>query len=265
MLPRARKVEPKTWYGITNKADCAQVHIYNDIGEYGITASQFCQDLAAIDASAIEVRINSRGGDVFDGIAIHGALQRHPADVHVIVDGVAASIASVIAMAGDRVTMARGSSMMIHEAHTAAAGPAAHMRAQAAVLDKASDQIAGFYKARAGGELPQWRARMEKETWYDADEAVKAGLADEVAAPSRQVRASMDLSVFNFAGRAAAPAPDLEPVAPKPTATSPRARVKPTPEPQPVLATTTADPILGALLTTVSPDPVLYALLEGSK
>jgi hypothetical protein len=155
--------------------------------------------------------------------------------------------------------------MMIHEAHTAAAGPAAHMRAQALVLDKASDQIAGFYARRAGGDLPQWRARMEKETWYDAEEAVKAGLADKVAAPSRQVRASMDLSVFNFAGRAAAPAPDFEPVAPKPV-TSPRARVKPTREPDPApQPTTTADPILGALLTTASPDPVLYALLEGSK
>lgn len=256
MLPRARKEQPKTWYGITNRADCAQVHIYNDIGEYGITASQFCQELAAIDAPAIEVRINSRGGDVFDGIAIHGALERHPATIRVVVDGVAASIASVIAMAGDKVTMARGSSMMIHEAHTAAAGPAAHMRAQAEVLDKASDQIAGFYMARAGGDLPQWRARMGRETWYDADEAVKAGLADEVAPPSRQVRASMDLSVFNFAGRAAAPAPDLEPAA-KPV-TAPSARVKPTTTP-----TTSADSILSQLLTTPPQGSVLDALLKG--
>lgn len=271
MLPRARRPEPKTWYGITNKADTAQVHIYAEIGAWGITADQFCKDLGQLDAKSVDVRINSPGGDVFDGIAIHNALVAHPAVVNVHVDGVAASIASVIAMAGDKVTMARGSQMMIHEGHTVAVGAAADMRKQADLLDTVSDTIAGFYAERAGGTVPDWRGRMRKETWYSAEEAVQAGLADEVAAPSRAVKATWDLSVFNFAGRAHAPAPDLAPAAAEvtpeiqPVATPARARVRPTrtPAPEPVLATTSADPLLASLLTTPSRDDVLFALLEG--
>jgi ATP-dependent protease ClpP protease subunit len=270
MLPRARRPKPQTWYGITNKADTAQVHIYAEIGAWGITADQFCKDLGQLDAKSVDVRINSPGGDVFDGIAIHNALVAHPAVVNVHVDGVAASIASVIAMAGNKVTMARGSQMMIHEGHTVAVGAAADMRKQADLLDTVSDTIAGFYAERAGGTVPDWRNRMRKETWYSAEEAVQAGLADEVATPS--VKATWDLSVFNFAGRKHAPAPDLTPTAaaavtpePKPVTVPPRARLTPArvPAPEPVLATTSADPLLASLLTTPSRDDVLFALLEG--
>lgn len=256
-LPRARKpVEPqgrRKWYAITNQAggDCAQVHIYAEIGQWGITADQFCRDLKDITAKTLDVRINSPGGDVFDGIAIHNALTAHPAKIHVFVDGVAASIASVIAMAGDRVTMARGSQMMIHEGHTAAAGTADDMRAQATLLDSVSDTIAGFYMSRAGGELAQWRGRMKKETWYSAEEAVAAGLADEVATPPGRAtaHARFDLTVFNYAGRRQAPAPDITRTAP-------------------TRATATAsqpDPLLDGLIATPSHDDVLNALLEGSK
>jgi ATP-dependent protease ClpP protease subunit len=280
MLPRARKEVPRSWYGITNKADSAQVHIYAEIGAWGITADAMCKELSALDAKAIDVRINSPGGDVFDGIAIHNALASHPATINVHVDGVAASIASVIAMAGDKVTMARGSQMMIHEGHTVAVGAAADMRKQADLLDTVSDTIARFYAERAGGTVGDWRNRMRCETWYSAEEAVQAGLADEVAVPSRTIKATWDLSVFNYAGRRHAPAPDLtkavpvvEAVAPqpKPVTVPARARVRPTREPAlvPAQATTTtsADSILGLLLTTPSNgDSVLSALLkEGSK
>ncbi len=246
MLPRARQPESRTWYGIKNVAatDTAQVHVYAEIGAWGISADQFCKELRDIKAKTIDVRINSPGGDVFDGIAIHNALRDHGADIHVMVDGVAASIASVIAMAGDRVTMARGSQMMIHEGHTVAAGAAADMRKQADLLDTVSDTIAGFYQARAGGELGTWRNRMRSETWYSAEEAVAVGLADEVATPSRQMRANFDLTVFNYAGRSVAPAPDL----PRPAARKP--------EPQ-------LDPLLAGLLTAPSPDGVLLALIGG--
>jgi ClpP class serine protease len=204
---------------------------------------------------------------VFDGIAIHNALANHKAQVNVTVDGVAASIASVIAMAGDTVTMARGSQMMIHEGHTVAVGAAADMRAQADLLDTVSDTIASFYAGRAGGDVPMWRNRMRKETWYSAEEAVKAGLADAVAEPTRQLKAQFDLSVFNYAGRSAAPAPEL--VARRPTRARREpapAREEPTPTPVVVPAPieASADSILGSLLTTPSkPDAVLYALLEG--
>lgn len=269
MLPRARRESPRAWYRITNRLDSAQVHIYAEIGAWGITADAMCKELTALDAKAIDVRINSPGGDVFDGIAIHNALAAHPATINVHVDGVAASIASVIAMAGDKVTMARGSQMMIHEGHTVAVGAAADMRKQADLLDTVSDTIAGFYADRAGGTVPDWRNRMRKETWYSAEEAVQAGLADEVAQPSRQVKATWDLSVFNFAGRAHAPAPELTPAAapevtpePKLVTTPPRARRTPArvPEPTPM---SSADPLLASLLTAPSTDDVLLALIGG--
>lgn len=209
LLPRARGPQDKTWFRIVNRADSAQVQIYNEIGMFGITADQFCADLKALDVDRIELRINSPGGEVFDGISIHHALANHKATVHVIVDGLAASIASVIAMAGDRVSMARGSQMMIHEGHTIAAGFAGDMRKCADILDRTSADIAGFYAARAGGTTEHWLTQMAAETWYNAEEAVAAGLADEVLEPSRQLKAAWDLSVFNFAGRTNAPAPVL--------------------------------------------------------
>lgn len=212
LLPRARKPSDSgKWFRIVNAGDTAQVHIYNEIGGWGITADKFKADLDGIKAGTIEVRVNSIGGDVFDGIAIHNALKQHPARVNVVVDGVAASIASVIAMAGDTVTMSRGSQMMIHEAYTAAVGNAGDMRRQADLLDKYSNTIASFYADKAGGEQADWRTRMQAETWFDADEAVKAGLADEVMSPTRAVKAQWDLSVFNYAGRSKAPPPDLMP------------------------------------------------------
>lgn len=260
--PRARRhqfIAPKQreadrWFRIENSVDGAQVHIYAEIGGFGVTAGAFTKDLQGLDVPRIDLRLNSPGGDVFDGIAIHNALRQHPAEVHVHVDGVAASIASVIAMAGDKVTMARGSQMMIHEGHTAAAGTAEDMRKTALILDRTSDTIADFYAARAGGTREQWRARMKDETWYDAAEAVKAGLADEVEEPTRAVKASFDLSVFNFAGRLNAPAPDLTVAAPTET-----------PPPAPVKAQATDDlwgDLVAPLLTPSKKDAVFAALVE---
>lgn len=275
LLPRARTQppsfpdvdDPKSWFRITNSAATAsaQVHIYAEIGGppqgAGIKAEQLCQEVKAISADTIDVRLNSPGGDVFDGIAIHNALRDHPAQVNVFVDGLAASIASVIAMAGDHVTMARGSQMMIHEGHTAAAGTASDMLRTSNLLDKCSDNIAAFYADRAGGTVASWRERMRAETWYSAEEAVTAGLADEVAVPARAVRNQWDLSVFNFAGRDKAPAPDLTRAEPVP-AVVPAVVPKPAaPETKPIQDSWTA--LTGPLLTAPSNrDDVLAALRE---
>lgn len=242
MLPRARRPVEDGWFQIRNSADGAQVHIYAEIGLGGITAAKLTEELRAMDVPHIDLRINSPGGDVYDGITIHNALKAHPAHVHVHVDGVAASIASVIAMAGDEVTMARGSQMMIHEGHTVAAGTAEDMRKTATVLDRFSDTIADFYAARAGGTRETWRNRMKAETWYDANEAVKAGLADKVETPTRTLKASFDLSVFNYAGRLHAPPPDLSTPDPEPVQAL---AVAAEPDPEPV-----ADP------DPVEPDPI---------
>ncbi|WP_101791022.1 head maturation protease, ClpP-related [Nonomuraea indica] len=202
------------WYRITNRADGAtEVAIYDEIGWFGVGASEFINEVRNISASEITVRLSSPGGDVFDGIAIHNALRAHPAKVTVHVDGLAASIASVIALAGDRVVMQPHSQMMIHDASSMCYGQAADMRELADRLDRQSDNIAGVYAERAGGTVAEWRDRMRGETWFTADEAVAAGLADEVA-PRRneedsppQVANAWDLSRFRYAGRSAAPAP----------------------------------------------------------
>ena len=230
------------WYRITNAADeggtpVAAISIYGDIGSWGITAAAFMDELKAVDAPEIRLSISSPGGDVFDGLAIHNALRSHRAKVTVQVDSLAASIASVIAMAGDRVIMGPHAQLMIHDAAGVTCGNAEEMREYADFLDKQSDNIAGVYQERAGGTVKQWRARMQAETWYFANEAVEAGLADEVAQPARQdegvandraIAAAWDLSVYNYAhtSREQAPPPPLAAVEP-PAPTAPEAAPEP--------------------------------------
>ena len=171
------------WYRIEAKAGdrSATVSIYDEIGWAGTTAKDFAGELRALDADEITLRLNSPGGDAWDGIAIFNALRDHKASVHVVVDGLAASAASFIAQAGDRITMNRGAQMMIHDAAGLAIGNARDMRDMAEVLDRVSDSIAGIYAARSGRPVAEFRAAMARDTWYTAAEAVDAGLADEVA------------------------------------------------------------------------------------
>ena len=119
----------RDWYRIDNKADeQADIYIYDEIGYWGLTAADFVRDLQAVKAGKINLHLNTPGGDVFDGIAIHNALRQHSASVAVQVDSLAASIGSVIAMAGDTITMAKHSTMMIHDPFGFAMGNAEDMR-----------------------------------------------------------------------------------------------------------------------------------------
>lgn len=219
-------------YQIRNQAGTADLLIYDAIDDwFGIAAADVVRDLIATDASTINVRINSPGGNVFDGIAIMNALRSHPATINVVVEGLAASIASVIALAGDTITMAPGSQMMIHDALAICIGQADDMRQTADLLDKQCANIANLYAARAGGDPSSWRAAMSAETWYSDQEAVDAGLADSVAgkAVGADVRASWDLRFFAHKGRENAPEPYmpkavLEPIVeivPEPTNEAP--------------------------------------------
>jgi ATP-dependent Clp endopeptidase proteolytic subunit ClpP len=169
------------WYSIKNVSESeAEVHIYDEIGYFGVTASDFIRDISAIKASSITLRINSPGGDVFDGIAIYNAIQRHKASVTAYVDGIAASAASFIAMAANRVVMSPHAQMMIHEAAGLVIGNADDMRQMSDILDKSSDNIASIYAKKAGGSTEEWRARMKAETWMSDREAVDLGLADAI-------------------------------------------------------------------------------------
>lgn len=206
--PRAWfRIEPRAKAEETNDTSSADVFIYDEIGESfwggGVSAQTMATELAALDVDELNVYINSPGGAAWDGIAIMNAIRRHRAHVTVHVDGLAASAASVIAMAGDTVVMNRGSQLMIHDASGGAYGDAELMDEVAAILHKLSDSIADVYAGRTGTDRATWRAAMQAETWYTAEEAVAAGLADQwVDAPASQ---PVDRSRFSARARSAIP------------------------------------------------------------
>lgn len=173
-------------YSIRNAAgDEAVVRIYDEIWFLGVNALDFAADLDQITAPKMRVEINSPGGDVWDGIAIYNALRNHPAEVTTRVDGIAASIASVIAQAGDRRIMMSGSQMMIHNAWGLTVGDHNDHEDMARVLAHQDTVIAQIYASRAGSDVDGFRDLMEAETWMTAEQAVEHGLADEVLNPDR--------------------------------------------------------------------------------
>jgi ATP-dependent protease ClpP protease subunit len=168
----------------------AHLYLYDAIDSwgapFGVSASEVMAQLLGLNAAELHVHLNSPGGDYFEAVAIYNGLVSHPAAVTVHVDGLAASAASVVAMAGERLVMGVGAQLMIHQSRTSAYGTADDMTAAAALLDTIDADIAGFYAERAaalGGDADPgtWRAAMSAETWFNAAEAVTAGLADEVA------------------------------------------------------------------------------------
>lgn len=175
--------EAKPWYRLVEnrQADSATVYIYDEIGFFGVTATDFVAELDACKAKDITFRINSPGGEVYDGLAIYNAIRNHPAKTTARIDGLAASAASFIAMAADRVEIERTGEMMIHDAIGMCFGNASEMRRMLDQLDRMSDNIAGIYADRAGGDAAGWRGLMRTETWYGAQQAVNAGLADAIA------------------------------------------------------------------------------------
>lgn len=218
--------KPQDWFLIENKKNdsTADIYIYDEIGYWGTEASTFSRQLRDLDVTQINLHLNSPGGSVFDGVAIYNTLASHKARVTVYVDGLAASAASFIAQAGDEVIMLQGSTMMIHDASGASWDNADGMRKTADILDLLSDNIASIYASRAGGKATMWREIMKEEAWYSPDEAVEAGLADKVSAKAAAPMPSKDntdeeldswedrwnlASMFNYAGRKAAPSPKM--------------------------------------------------------
>lgn len=183
--PQARN--GRSWYRIENRGQNAEVYVYDMIGEWGVSAQDFVNELRGINATSVDLRVNSEGGEVFDGLAIFEAIARHPATFTAYIDGLAASAASFIVQAADKIIVAPHAKMMIHDANGLAYGPPRDLRAMADLLDQLSDTIADIYAGRAGGSRQQWRSAMQAAsggpdgTWYDAKGAVAAQLADEVA------------------------------------------------------------------------------------
>jgi ATP-dependent protease ClpP protease subunit len=206
----------KSWYSIQAKADqkTADISIYDEIGYWGVTAKQFIGDLKALDATTIKLAINSPGGAVFDALAIYNALRQHPAAVEVTIMGVAASAASVIAMAGDTIVMPENAFMMIHNPLNLAYGNADDLREMADVLDKIGASLIGIYAKRTGMPEDEIKALLDAETWLNAEEAVLKGFADELQAELK-VAAAFDMERLPENVRASIAPPVADP-APEP-------------------------------------------------
>lgn len=182
-------------------AATAEILIYEDVGESwfgGVSAKQFAVDLKALGkVSTINLRINSFGGDVFDGLAIYRQLVDHPATVVAHIDGIAASIASVIAMAGSEIRIAEAGEIMIHDAWGVAIGPAADLRAMADRLQAVSSSIADVYCARTGQSKDQVQSWMAAETTFQSADCINYRFADMVM-PNMRVAAKGQLSAKHW-------------------------------------------------------------------
>lgn len=169
--------------------------IGEDIFGEGITSRRVSAALRRIGDQEVFVDINSPGGDFFEGVAIYNMLRQHSQKVNVRILGLAASAASVIAMAGDEIQIGRAGFMMVHNAWVIAMGNRHDMSEAAAILEPFDDAMASVYAAQAGVEKSQAAEWMDNETWFNGEQAVEAGLAtsllssDDIANDAPQSRA----------------------------------------------------------------------------
>lgn len=178
------------WFTFSRNAatpDVAELSIYAPIGgfdwatgEAGTTAAAFRDALSNVTAKILNIRIHSPGGSVADGLDIYDQLRAHPAQKNVRIGGIAASIASVIAMAGDSISMAQAGNMMIHNASGFVAGDAKYVANYASALEKDNARIRSIYAERTGRKPEDFASLMDAETWFTADEALSWGLIDSI-------------------------------------------------------------------------------------
>src|SRR3990167_4181631 len=187
----------KSWYDIKAKdAKAAEVFIYDEIGFFGISAEKLVKDLAALDVETIDLRINTPGGVVTEGLAIYNALVRHKARIITHIDGLAASIGSIIALAGDEINIAQNAFYMINNPYGFAFGESKAMRKMADTLDKMTGTLVKAYADRTGKSEDEIKGLMDDETWFTADEAKDAGFVDNITGKKAE-KAHFDLSAYN--------------------------------------------------------------------
>lgn len=200
-----------SWYAIRARGTGAEVAIYDEIGAYGVSAKGFLAELGALpEGTPVDLRLNSPGGSVFDAVAIHNAIKRHEGTVTVWIDGIAASAASYIAMAGDEIVMPENAFLMIHDPAGLVMGTADDMRAMAEALDKVKGSLVSGYAAKSGRTPEEISTLMAAETWFDAADAVAQGLADRLVEPVR-IAATFDIDRFRNAPPALVEAIEAEP------------------------------------------------------
>lgn len=168
------------------------LYLYEQIGrswwsDTGTTAKMVADALAELKASgakALDIYVNSPGGNIFEAKAIYAELRRFDGERHVHVDGIAASAASFVAMAGDKIFTAPAATWMIHDVWAMGIGNAAELRKLADVLELESSSFADVYAARSGSKLDDVKAWMQAETWMNANTALERGFTDEITAPA---------------------------------------------------------------------------------
>lgn len=221
--------------------DAATVYLYDAIvssdleAEWfgGVAPKAFIDQLKAIDAKEINLRINSPGGSVFAARAMEQALREHPAKIVAHVDGYAASAASFLMMAADEIRIAPGAMVMIHKAWTGMWGNADDLRKEADLLDKIDGTLVDTYATRSGNDKEQIADWMAAETWFTAQEAVDAGFADAInESGAKASDTHWDLSAYSNA-----PKIEAQEVAPE----------EPEQEPEPVAQEFDASPLLRKL------------------
>ena len=185
------------WFEIQNnaKSDTADVYIYSEVGGHDVNAKTFIDELKTIKDKNIDVHINSLGGSVFDGLAIYNALKNHSKKVTTKVEGIAASIASVIAMAGDTIEMAENSLFMIHNPFAMSGGDANELRKTANILDKIRNEIASIYASKSKHDSEHYINLMDVETWFNSDETMELGLINGIT-QSIKIENNYDISKF---------------------------------------------------------------------
>ncbi len=181
-----------------------EILLYGDVGDLwgdgsGFTDREVLEALAAVGDQDIAVRINSGGGNAWMGFAIYNSLRAHPGKVTIYVDAMAASAASVIAMAGDEIVMAEDALMMIHDPATVTWGTAANHQSSVEHLSRLADRSAEIYARKAGGDAQHMRDLMLAETWFTAAEAVDVGLADTVSSSAAIQMSAFDYGAFSHA------------------------------------------------------------------
>lgn len=206
------------WRAVTDDADAGQlsverpapgsarVYVHGMIGGWRMNAGAFVQAVHALDVPELHVHINSPGGFVWDAVSMYEALIGHRAKVVSHIDGVAASAASFLALAADRVEIAAAGRVMIHDVQMVAFGSPDEVQKQVDLGHALSDDLAQLYAQRAGGKAAAWRAAMRATTWYSSGQAVDAGLAHAVArhpAPADKKSSGGKLTARTLRARAA--------------------------------------------------------------
>ena len=187
----------KKWYNINGKASqgIVDVYIFDEIGAYGLNAQSFIEEVKAYKKQPMNIHINCVGGDVFDGMAIYNIIKKRTAETTVYIEGIAASMGSVIALAADNVVMAENSLFMIHNAWGGAMGESKELKKTANLLEKISNEIADIYIKKTKLPYDRVKEMMDEETWLNADEALELGFIDSIS-DAIKVAAKYDVSKF---------------------------------------------------------------------